>query len=612
MNLGELFDRPGLAALLLLAPLLLLAESRLLARRARRLLDRLGPRKSSLARDLLPSRGRTRAVLFAGGLLLACAALMRPVWGEEGGEVLRRGVDVVLCLDVSRSMLAQDSVPSRLERAKAELAGLARHVDGDRLALVAFAGDARLLVPLTEDGASFAALLDEADPLAVGRGGTDLGAALETALDALQSATGDARAIVLLTDGEDLAGHGREVAAACRAHGVTVHCVGFGSERGSKIALDDAGPGDAFLRDRAGRDVVSSRDASGLRALASAGGGEFVDGDTVSAPLVQLFEARVLPRAEQALVSEGRKQRAQRFQWPLLGALLLWLAELALPERHRVVGARAATSARARDAHAVGAGSGDRRGTSTAALVALLCALATTSCGRVTDDGRAAFDDGRFEDARDAFVAAAQGDGADAPAVLHYDAALAALRAGDPRSAGEALERASAASDAGALFASLEFLRGNVAMARAEQAAAQASGPEAEPFAWDVAVRRAEAARDAWMSAAVTRDDWPEARRNVERAARRLLEFRRAREQAAGNRTLDETKQTRILAVPPEARPTATETREEEGDVQAQTDELSAQDVAGLMQTLAEKERQKRALRSERREALSSGVERDW
>jgi Ca-activated chloride channel family protein len=199
---------------------------------------------------------------------------------------------------------------------------------------VVFAGTARLAVPLTRDLRSFADLVEQAGPLSVPRGGTDLGAALESALEALEGRTGRHETVLLLTDGDDLEGRGRVAAARCRERGIRVHCVGFGSARGAKIPVEGEGGG-SFLRDRAGREVVVKLDAESLRAIAEAAGGDYVEADDESRALPGLYEKRVLPMARRSFEAEERRERENRFQWPLLVAFLLWTFDLGFGVRRR-------------------------------------------------------------------------------------------------------------------------------------------------------------------------------------------------------------------------------------------------------------------------------------
>jgi Ca-activated chloride channel family protein len=181
-------------------------------------------------------------------------------------------------------------------------------------------------VPLTRDRESFRRMLDAVDPLTVGRGGTDLGVALTTAVDALEGAAGDHEVVLLLTDGEDHEGRGARVAETLRDRGVTVHAVGFGSPRGAKIAV--GGPdGETYLRDRAGRDVVTAMDRTGLRRIADRTGGTFVEAGGEDA-LVDLWRDRIAPIAGKRHDEERRRERENRFSWLLLPAFLLLLVRL--------------------------------------------------------------------------------------------------------------------------------------------------------------------------------------------------------------------------------------------------------------------------------------------
>jgi len=265
-------------------------------------------------------------------LLLAVVAALQPTWGEDVRRIEHRGVDILVCLDVSRSMLARDFAPSRLERAQNELAALAGRAGGDRLGLVAFAGEARLVAPLTRDPVGFMELVRKADPLSVRVGGTDLGAALRVALDALPSRSRGQEVVLLLTDGEDHEGRGERMARAFQERGVKIHCIGIGTERGGKIPIESE-DGETYLRDSDGREVVSALDPTSLRRIATATGGEYVDAASVALPLVALYEDRIRSLARQGYTGEERTTPGNRFQWPLLIALLLWACELSLTDR---------------------------------------------------------------------------------------------------------------------------------------------------------------------------------------------------------------------------------------------------------------------------------------
>ena len=334
MSLGALFAWPAALPALLLVPLAWWGLRELDRARARRLVRLVGPRTRRLAAELSEDRRRVSRALWTGGLALALLAAAQPLLGVEVRRVEHRGVDLFVCLDVSRSMLAGDLQPSRLESAHGEIRALADRVRGDRVGLVAFAGEARLCVPLTRDMDTFAELAELTDPLSVERGGTDLGAALDAAREAFEERSGRHEAILLVTDGEDLEQRGLRAARACHEAGIAVHCAGFGSPRGSKIAVGSPS-NESFLRDRAGEEVVSAMDPAGLRRIAEATGGSFADAQASPRPLVELYRTRVLPMARKSFSAEERRERKNRFQWPLLLALAFWILEFSRSDRVR-------------------------------------------------------------------------------------------------------------------------------------------------------------------------------------------------------------------------------------------------------------------------------------
>lgn len=250
--------------------------------------------------------------------------------------------------------------------------------------------------------------------------------------------------------------------------------------------------------------------------------------------------------------------------------------------------------------------------------LALLVLLA--GCGGV-EAGIAAYRDGRFGEARARFAAAAKSDGDGAVPEVHYDHALAALRDGALDEANSAAERARRAA-AGDLAGHCDFLLGSVRFARCEIAAAQAASVEAEPFAYDVAISLARGARDAWRGASITRDDWPAARRNAERAQRMLDDLERRKAQAARDRrSAKEPGGGTEPASAPSPRPAppippppddAAGEPGARGDEPSAARELTRDEVRRLLDLLAEKEKAKAAARRAHRAARSADVDRDW
>lgn len=319
---------------LLTAPLLLAGGAWGLARR-RAERERLvsGPALARLFPGYSRSRALLRVFLAVGAIGLFSFSFLGPVRGYTMREVVRSGLDLVVCIDTSRSMLAQDLRPNRLARAKREVQGLLEHLRGDRVALIAFSGDTREVAPLTHDRTTLAALLEYVDPKENRLGGTDLGSALERALSMFDGRTGAHEAIVLLTDGEDLSGRGLEMAREAADRDIRVYVVGVGTEAGSKIPVGYEQGGEGFVVDPEGEEVISRLDGSSLEAIAEATGGAYLSTERSPTPLEELYEARISRLDRRDIQGSAERVPHDRFQWTLALGLFCMLAELGLRER---------------------------------------------------------------------------------------------------------------------------------------------------------------------------------------------------------------------------------------------------------------------------------------
>lgn len=331
--------RPGLVWWSLLAPLAgVLAWFGL--RRARADLARwVAPaRQGRFLSGLSHARLLTRAWIGALGLAFLALAAAGPLRGHTWRAVLRKGLDIVVCLDTSRSMLAQDLRPSRLERAKREVKGLLDLVKGDRVALIGFSGDARDVAPLTRDKGTLEDLLAYVTPDDNQMGGTNLAAAIERGLALFDGRSGAHEALVLLTDGEDLSGEGAALAEEARKRNIRVYVVGIGTEAGGKIPIVGPDGKEAFLCDDDGNEVVTRLDRASLEALATTTGGAYLSASESPTPLEDLYRARISRLEGRA--SEGGERRVpyDRYQWPLVLALVCLTVELAWGARRRVGG----------------------------------------------------------------------------------------------------------------------------------------------------------------------------------------------------------------------------------------------------------------------------------
>ena len=316
--------------LLLLLPLAWLVMA--LARRHEQRLQRLIAAEliPVLAPELDPRRLRRRNVLWLMAFSFAALSLARPQWGFQWQEVKRRGLDIVVVLDTSRSMLTQDIKPDRLQQAKWGIRDLVRKLKGDRIGLVTFAGSSFLECPLTMDYAAFLMTLDDVYVGIIPKGGTAIAQALRTAADSFKEETQADRAIVLITDGEDHEGNPLSLVGDLKKQNIRVYAVGVGTAEGELIP-DDSGSG--FVKDREGNVVKSALHEDVLGQLAIQTDGAYVRSAAGDFGLDRIFDEGIaqLKRDEQ----DGRmiKAHEDRFTWPLGLSILALAAEAALSRR---------------------------------------------------------------------------------------------------------------------------------------------------------------------------------------------------------------------------------------------------------------------------------------
>jgi hypothetical protein len=321
------FAYPWVLYFLWLAPAAAVAWRWLDARAHRRLAALVSP---EMRRKLMPPASRARAAwqtaAFAAGLFFLLLAAARPQWGERDEAVFQRGRDLIVALDVSRSMLANDVHPNRLRRAKADLMDLVRELRGDRVGLLAFRRKGILLCPLTTDYAYFRQALDAAGPESAPRGETDLGDAIAKALDAFDNEAGSHKAIVLVSDGEDLTGKAKEAAQQAAKRLIPIFTVGIGDSRGARIP--DQERRGAFLRHR-DADVVTRLDNDTMLSIAQTTGGAYIPlatASTASTTLGMLYRDHLRKITAQDLEETLQRRRVERFQIFLLPGVLLLLA----------------------------------------------------------------------------------------------------------------------------------------------------------------------------------------------------------------------------------------------------------------------------------------------
>ncbi len=332
------FARPEALWLLWLVPAM--AAFLLYAFRTRRkLLTRFASPEllTRLAGGISPGRRFAKAALLVVAFAAGLASLAHLQYGFTWEEVQRRGVDIVIALDVSDSMLVEDADAagslSRLERARREIVDLLRILEGDRVGLVAFAGTAFIECPLTLDYGAAEVFLSAIDTDLIPVKGTALDEAIRTSVEAFGAPTGtDSRAILLITDGEDHGDEAQKAALEAKEAGVKIFVIGIGRNEGSPIPM----PGGGFRRDRQGELILSRLDEPGLQKIALATGGRYVRSVTGDVDLEQIYLQGIKASLEDQELAGKRRQRWQdRFQWLLALALLALMLEPLIPERRR-------------------------------------------------------------------------------------------------------------------------------------------------------------------------------------------------------------------------------------------------------------------------------------
>jgi Ca-activated chloride channel family protein len=276
-----------------------------------------------------------KAILVVLALVALVLALMQPQWGYTWEDIERRGIDVIVAVDVSRSMLANDIRPSRLDRAKRSILDLLNLMQGDRIGLIAFAGSAFVQCPLTLDYGACKMFVDELEPELIPRGGTRIGDAIRKAVDAFEGDVKKHRALILITDGEDHQGDALAAAELAKEKGVRIYCIGIGTPEGSPIQVTDEQGNSSYLKSRDGQVVLSKLDEDTLKRIALTTGGAYVPASSSGLELDEIYSKRIARMEEKDLASTRRKRYEHRFQWPLGLALVLIIIEALSDDRIR-------------------------------------------------------------------------------------------------------------------------------------------------------------------------------------------------------------------------------------------------------------------------------------
>src|SRR5215471_18118076 len=377
---------------LLLVPVLIALFLRAENRGLERLQQFVSPR---LLPQLAGTANRPRRIMRFGlqllGLALAIVSLTQPRWGYTFEDVKRKGLDLLIAVDTSRSMLSNDVQPNRLERVKLAIQDLINELQGDRIGLIAFAGRAFLQAPLTIDYDAVIEAVNDLDTKTIPEGGTNISSAITLAAQSFgKSATGN-RALIIFTDGEELSGDAVKTAKAAADAGVRIFTVGVGTAQGSLIPVIGDNGETTFVKDSAGQVVKSKLDDKRLREVAEATGGFYVHLENGPRTMQQVQNEGLAKMQAAEMEVRLSRRPIEHYEWPLTAALIVLALSIMIPER-KSASRRIRRGERAHEQAYVPAAA--KTAGAAAALVILLSSIAFA-----TAPGIDAYQQGKFEDA---------------------------------------------------------------------------------------------------------------------------------------------------------------------------------------------------------------------
>jgi Ca-activated chloride channel homolog len=380
----------GLLLIPLLIALFIRSEQRGLKRLQEFVSARLLPQ---LAGTVNRPRRIIRFALQLLGFALAIVSLAEPRWGYTFEDVKRKGLDLLIAVDTSRSMLSNDVQPNRLDRVKLAIQDLISQLQGDRVGLIAFAGRAFLQAPLTIDYDAVVEALNDLDTKTIPEGGTNISSAITLATQSFGKSAMGNRALVIFTDGEELSGDALKTAKEAADAGVRIFTVGVGTPQGSLIPVTGDDGQTSFVKDSAGQVVKSKLDDKRLREIAGATGGFYLHLENGPRSMQQIQNEGLAKMQAAEMDVRLSRRPIERYEWPLGAALIALALSILIPERKRARERASAVAPVRKAAHGVAGAPGGA--TATAALLMMFLSSSLFA----TAPGLDAYRSGKFEDA---------------------------------------------------------------------------------------------------------------------------------------------------------------------------------------------------------------------
>ncbi len=276
-----------------------------------------------------------KAVFIILGIFFLVIALIEPKLGYHWEDVEKKGIDIIIAVDTSRSMLADDVKPNRLEMAKREIEDLLRVLKGDRIGLVVFAGSAFPYCPLTSDYGAFRLFLQDVNTNLVPLGGTALAEAIKKGIASFEANSKNHKVIILITDGENHEDDPLQAAAIAKKEGIVIYTVGVGKKDGSYIKIKDESGQDRLLKDRQGQVVKSKLDEITLNKIALETGGLYTPAYGTRWGLEKIYNDSIAKIEGSAYKTQRVKRYVNRYQIPLFIAMIFITVESFLLDRKR-------------------------------------------------------------------------------------------------------------------------------------------------------------------------------------------------------------------------------------------------------------------------------------